>query len=866
MNSGWKGMYKILKQKLGGNYLELEYSINSNQLVQSSSFVELSLGSKSKWAGAAIKKGVTFLKGKINQFMNKLSNINQNKKIQKNNEKYPHDLYHWVEPNKNHFFTKNPEHAYIETPKTGFKIYDEFTIFFSVTLAQYANRRQFIFSLGSCGGFNIYIENDGLFIGDPCNSNGRLQTELLLGEHDKTYVLIYFKENYIEATLIPLSYGKLIQKVYRAHTFKLEFKDQIGIGRATESDSEYNFEGKIDYIFLFQNKVQLKELKNLFKDLEEDRYDRKTPSPSNQKKYVTLDDRNCESECFSSPIPGDDILENSNESADSNNEKDEDIQIAKCMNCKKQVNDESDKKDGKNNLLYKKISSDFSIDIQCDTDLNDPRLENNIQRFNYVQVKCPDCIKEKKGINNLPLAFGSQNYHPRSSICVAALHQGLTSNFLKVTRKKGFDAFNGSLGKNKIETLSTGKSEYSFTVESGIKPIKIGCDETLQSDLFKDASINMHYFVICPKDCDIKKYPVYGSKIYSKSSSICVAGIHSGELIRSVGGEIEIVIQPETNNFSGSRSSGVVSKRSQKQSKSFSFMANPTSGASEQYDNCKGNFEDKWYTVNINKACKLFNWKYVNQNDFSEGQKKKINYIFYNDTCKIPDFFALSSVAILKRSQLSRGYYDINFRMDDFKNPIGFIFGYENVNKYYSINIIPDTINAGYNVALISKVNDKYLKLEKKNANIQKGFWYTIRIKLNLGNLSVYIDRAKSTQKTLIIKYSFKNGVSGMVGIGSNGNNKAMFSHIKISGDFEYEKKKKREGITVSFGKFVNSIEKTSYKSYFKNISTKTSYLTDRTNYGFCLSKCSSTVNPLENIRFYSCLKSCKNKVNTFQI
>jgi len=73
--------------------------------------------------------------------------------------------------------------------------------------------------------------------------------------------------------------------------------------------------------------------------------------------------------------------------------------------------------------------------------------------------------------------------------------------------------------------------------------IKLSCNDNLINRNL-DSEIGKTIKVKCPKNCHLDKSKLYGHNRYSKNSSICKAGIHSGVVDALFGGVFEIKISP----------------------------------------------------------------------------------------------------------------------------------------------------------------------------------------------------------------------------------------------------------------------------------------------------------------------------------
>ncbi|MCQ2816211.1 MAG: hypothetical protein MJ252_02985 [archaeon] len=823
-NSGWKGLKRIIDQRIGGSYLELGFNFNKY------SFVEKSISSKN----------------------------------------YPQHLFGWIETDRTHRFTKGEEGAFLLRNNQK-NVYNSFTILLNIKLGN-IKKRSFILSTNSCGGFNIYYEKEGLVLGDPCDSKNRLNTDLMLGYNDKTTIHILVTPSKTTVTLYPESYQNLIKKEFTNRSFRMDLKENIGIGRSTESTLE-NFEGNINYIFIYKDSVSLNSLRQLFEDLDNDSYGTEEASDD---KMVTLDGRDCLGDCIFAPTPGSDGSPDAPMGAQASSSfeitnMEGNYEIAPCKGCVKSSEGVSEVKGIINNegnnvniLVNKESDSDYSIPIECDTDIFDSRLSESLNKYKFVRVKCPYCLDSKA------LAFGTDIYHPQSSICIAALHKGIKSEYVKATLKNGYPIFNGSLGKNGIETLTMGKYESSFIVEEGIIPNTITCTETLESRIFDQSSVGDKFVLLCPKNCPIKK-TIYGTDIYSSNSPICLSAIHSGKISKMEGGEIELIIVSNTNIFTGSKGISMISKSLSKEMRAYKFSENAQLGCNEQIPKLKGSVLDDWIHEVDRKGNECDNdaWTYaisfeekMSANVLDGGKGEQIDVLKHNTQCKSNKVDDLSSMIILKKSSLTKGKYDVSFKLDKLEGSIGFIFGYKSPEQYYSVQVRPE--KQGNNILLIEKNNVNFNYLNNASFKLKEGIWYRMEIEIDKSKVSVFLNPAQGGERRKRFDKELEDAVFGMIGLGVNGNGSISFKDIKTGVLGESVKNLLMESERPTFNSALAGISAKDFKkkcdpSLFKKFPGR-EYICSSPEM-FCNNECSSKVNIIENIKYYQCTSLCRKKL-----
>ncbi|XP_061469207.1 cochlin [Rhineura floridana] len=109
--------------------------------------------------------------------------------------------------------------------------------------------------------------------------------------------------------------------------------------------------------------------------------------------------------------------------------------------------------------------------------------------------------------------------------------------------------------------------------EESSAPTAISCF-TRGLDLRKDKAD-----VLCPSDCSIWQFYVYGNVVYASISSICGAAIHRGAITTS-GGAVRVQILPGQENYSAIYANGIQSQVLSRWSSSFS-VSSVRSGALE---------------------------------------------------------------------------------------------------------------------------------------------------------------------------------------------------------------------------------------------------------------------------------------------
>ena len=81
---------------------------------------------------------------------------------------------------------------------------------------------------------------------------------------------------------------------------------------------------------------------------------------------------------------------------------------------------------------------------------------------------------------------------------------------------------------------------------------EIDCDTNLKSELFSNFEINTNLRLVCPAGCASDTSPIYGTGIYTDNSSICKAALHAGFIKDTLGGTVEVNVEPGRKNYNGS--------------------------------------------------------------------------------------------------------------------------------------------------------------------------------------------------------------------------------------------------------------------------------------------------------------------------
>uniref|UniRef100_A0A8C8S412 Cysteine rich secretory protein LCCL domain containing 2 n=1 Tax=Pelusios castaneus TaxID=367368 RepID=A0A8C8S412_9SAUR len=192
--------------------------------------------------------------------------------------------------------------------------------------------------------------------------------------------------------------------------------------------------------------------------------------------------------------------------------------------------------------------------IKCDTKMRDKCKGSTCNRY-----LCPaGCVSSKAKI------FGTFYYESSSSICRAAIHYGVIDDdggLVDITRKGRSPLFVKST-RNLIGSFSKHKPSNAFMV-SKVTVQTLDCYTTVAELCpFKKPATHCPR-VYCPAHCKAEPTywaPVFGSKIYADSSSICKTAVHAGVIKDEEGGYVDIMPVDKKKNYVGSLRNGVQSE------------------------------------------------------------------------------------------------------------------------------------------------------------------------------------------------------------------------------------------------------------------------------------------------------------------
>jgi hypothetical protein len=177
--------------------------------------------------------------------------------------------------------------------------------------------------------------------------------------------------------------------------------------------------------------------------------------------------------------------------------------------------------------------------------------ERTGETFTFV---CP--ALEPNGDN----VYGTDTYTESSPICPAAIHAGVLkpgrAGLVTLVVGRGAKEFKGT-ERNGVRTSSYGAWPYSYQFRRSGEPGNIAWN-TVWNGIPMDFSEPIA--VRCPPDGS-QKGALWGTDVYSRDSTICLAAVHVGAITLKEGGNVTVQRAPAAKEFLGSLRYGIESKR-----------------------------------------------------------------------------------------------------------------------------------------------------------------------------------------------------------------------------------------------------------------------------------------------------------------
>ncbi|KAL4452252.1 hypothetical protein ABPG75_007914 [Micractinium tetrahymenae] len=207
----------------------------------------------------------------------------------------------------------------------------------------------------------------------------------------------------------------------------------------------------------------------------------------------------------------------------------------------------------------------------CDDTSNYGKIVSPTRRS--LRLVCPGgCLAEGGSL------YGTGIYTSDSHVCIAAIHSGVIpasgGSFMIY-----YDGTQPSYRAGRCTcqapppTASSRSSYGSYGPSFRFTPItRLLCNSTNVGTTPVVSAANPVQTVSCPRGCTAKinAGPVYGTKVYARSSRICLAAIHAGHagVIDLTGGTFLLRFEKGQSSYTGSTAYGVTS---------LNFVASPSS-------------------------------------------------------------------------------------------------------------------------------------------------------------------------------------------------------------------------------------------------------------------------------------------------
>ncbi len=654
---------------------------------------------------------------------------------------YP--IFKWVPPSFKHEF-KPKTVVVFKDSKIGTR--GDYTIIMRFELLSFKKEDTYLFSYPGCGGYNILIRKNGtLALGDLCDNKKLYQPGYQVPLKDPVTLYIRYSNSRIKVHIasekVKLPFAKEVNIA-----LPLEGYRTCALGSLATDKKKGHFLGKIRYMFIFRGEYSLSWMPNLLKNAE-------IKGHGVHELMKTVDKRICVSECTDNPVPPSAKAGKPPKEADINGISEESGPKAPKKESKKGDHGKSgdaDKSGGAGGAASggkggakgekdkasdaggkegasspaKKSSDDGNNAAPGSTGTYDKKQKNNIetnkidcettlinkkfigQTGKFFRVHCPNC--SKIGSSSV---FGTANYHPRSSICKAALHFGAlkpgSTGDIVVTLAGAKPMFNGSKGADGTTSGTFGSADESFTVAKASPIAKIRCNTKASDGKYRLSHVNDKFVVHCPKMCSkVGPMKLVGTQVYTDKSFICAAAIHMG-IINDLGGEVTFKIDHGQQHYKGSNGFGIISRSSAAHVRSFSFLGLRAAIHYHYEEDFKGDFKNKWKVINsyAPKFKTSNRWAFMENPNFKNALNHEEKVVGIQHTGKIDALGKnkYGSWIILKDKEWANGSVHFNLLFVDTRRPIGFFFRYRDRNNYYSIKIDPSK-NLG-NLELTSTTN-----------------------------------------------------------------------------------------------------------------------------------------------------------------
>ena len=636
----------------------------------------------------------------------------------------PDAVLEWTRPSFTFKFTSKSQ-IQVKTHKIE-SLLQDYTLILQFKLMDFANEDTFLFSSG--GGFNIIITKSGaIALGDQGQANKFWNTGFRIALNDVTTIYLRYKLPIISILAISEK-AKLPFMKSITLDMKLDNQsfDKIYMGRSAIEDVGH-FIGQIKFIRIFAGDFAKEEVNKLISSIT---IKDETASSSLNK---TIDKRQCVSSCSENPVPPNVGCGNPPPEANINGPSA--AEVGKSGESGKPLSKpgESGKPGGASSVnkpaspgsITPGSTGTYSesektnietIDLKCGTNLLDRRFTGHPGKI--FRAKCPNCSNDKTMI------FGTAIFHPRSSICRAALHTGVIlkdkPGEIYVTLTGPKPMFNGSLGQNDINSGTFSKAESSFFVTKAEKLTKVSCVTAPNMLKFGIAPVKSIFVVLCPKNCSEEKAKrVYGTDFYTDHSSICIAAIHHG-IINDKGGEVKFMIDGSKPQFKGSMGFGIESLDAAAHIRTFLFLGNRAALYYSYTEDCEGLLKTKWKVEQTSREAEKRTsdlWSFVNSMTTDDKRLTQFTGIKHEGKMILRGKKnKFSSWIFLKNAEWANGSVKFNILLKDL-NPIAFLFRFKDQDNYYALQFLPAKKIFNINILKVLEGNILYHILRKPTSD-----------------------------------------------------------------------------------------------------------------------------------------------------
>jgi hypothetical protein len=790
-----------------------------------------------------------------NFFQNKIGNVFRRSFLEQSVEIEPQwqPTYQFFSPNIGYVFS--PQTTISE--KANFTTLSKFTILVTFTMNNFYGNRQFIFSYSGCGGFNIYIDRDAsLKFGDPCKPENRIKTGIFIAFNDKISLYISYVNGVTKYRTFSERNNFPNELITENTVLTMENGKTIGIGRVGDENQDA-FYGFIDFVFVFNDNVPENQVAQLVASLI-----KKNQNSKANRIVHTKDERICVSTCipslpppsaeagtppreaYADPTVVDNKTFNSFATVISTPNLPLLTNVVNLININPfTTNNIMDS----NNIQTK--------EIECNTTLMDPLTTNPLVYFpttpdRITRVKCPDCK------NTTFAVFGSDIYHPMSSICKAAAHAGVLKTageiLVKIMGEK--KVFHSSKA-NDIDSIPIGGSNTSFSIDPAQEITSVTCSTTATMDKFGQAPIYSRFVVRCPNQCSQVVTDIIGSEVYTDTSSICKAAIHYGVLTDN-GGEVDFMIGGGQNYYPTTNGFGIISRvLPSSYVRSFSFLGTRVSLIYSYKELYEGNIFDKWdpeKQPDVLESTDDF-WSFYIENIInSSNVVKSVKSIMHKGRIKSTSPINYASLIKLKGAEWTNGYILVSVISYD-PNPVGILFRYKNKFNYYSL--ILDFSKPDANVKLVSMVNSTYNTLMVRTHKLLLQTRYEVIISTEFDNFQIFLNTAGVNEFKNIMTIKNNELQRGTLAIATYGNSHFLLPGIQVTPQLP---RKNDINSKRTFTSILSHIKEKDKKDFCKSIFGTNQYEYDKCllDQVFCSLLCEE-IPDCENIIAFNCYKTC---------